>query len=1308
MCDVRFALALGMTAPWLVALVSACYIGFINGQSSGTSTSSSTSVSGSTAVSGSTLMSVEDGRTDYPDSSTYDLFQKYHYNNGTVWVNTTTYPNGLSAGATWVTTWEYPNFGPCAFRYYRVRLYPMGTDASNLAAVTEVILYYQNQILENAVATLQGPTTGGTETDPYSSPTLAVDGLRTAWVDLDLRDLILDFGYDVLADEACIALGRKPSMGISWALDGARTPTGPWYVRQNITDLAGDVGYLQCSALPADLILPWGCVNSAEEINPWTVPHDWYLVDDTPVMCIEPGACLHNGTCAPYNTGPLCHQCLQGGAMRNATRFRNGDACEMCPEYWRPVLMAGFFILFYLAMTWILIIMQYRQSVKPWRFLTALEIDDEWHSDEEAFSHSYALALIRLLLDHHCFVAWAWQDSGLVLSLPRKAKPLAMLMDMDWFRTMGVSCVISSWEVPDQLTAANIIIPFSTLLLFSIGYFFLSDDYFNDCEQSGCGVDFCIKSCRVCGALCEYLASCKCCPDPDEEGAAKPGETSKLSDDRKEEAIQAAMDKLRVFEKGPQKDREWLEGPPKAVTLSLAAITILNFIQLPLLSNAFLISLDCVTLPNYDLTYLRADLRLACDGSEYAGRVTASIIGILFWMIGMPFFVASWIYNYDKERGKKVQTQESPFMFLVSGIKPKRWWFSVWKMFLKELYCLLMLFVRMESGPTGIGMGNEAGLIAGFGLFCGVLHVYMQPYDLDKPYLQIMETVSWCAVMAAPITRLSIGVDGKAATYKGASYIGLHPHEADTGWQWCLILVSAGLYCAVPVLAAFCCLEDEYNWWVPPKLRVEIAERVHMWLPKKERQRKWFGEMLTMMFRESLNIDHAEAQIGNTVSPSAVLESILIISAKDAAKAAGREGFRDVEIGAKDFAATMDRISGGLEDDRLMAHRAVLEPGGLAEATMLYGDAEKERNQRLAAKRSKEEKKKRKELADNNQQALEEEEMSMIADNMQTDADNKVIMFSFAIECVELKSLGFRAGEGSSSNDMRKGVRQCLERGIAAASACTEADVSVNIHPVGLDRALVVANVYASKGADKTETDVQLRIREEWLRNTLGTREGRIRWGKAVEGDLQRVGVASAIGFRLQVRFTRGSRPQRMNESLAKAAGEATVAAASAAAVTDNRPEPSLLGRLGHGGFEDEEEEVWTKAAPQGRLKVVNESHNATIKARERANAREQVAGTPRNRRMREGSDDAFSDEASYDSARPVKTRTSSERRGRSAPDGRKDSRSVGTNNRNIGTSAREASRKRDNARKKMQDSVEQWHGETEASNSKAFSWGGV
>ena len=58
---------------------------------------------------------------------------------------------------------------------------------------------------------------------------------------------------------------------------------------------------------------------------------------------------------------------------------------------------------------------------------------------------------------------------------------------------------------------------------------------------------------------------------------------------------------------------------------------------------------------------------------------------------------------------------------------------------------------------------------------------------------------------------------------------------------------------------------------------------------------------------------------------------------------------------------------------------------------------------------------------------------------------------------LKLKSVGFKAGEGSQSNSVRQGVKNAVERGVAAASACTEGDVDVAMYPVGLDRALVLA-----------------------------------------------------------------------------------------------------------------------------------------------------------------------------------------------------------------------------------------------------------
>ena len=142
------------------------------------------------------------------------------FKNGTEWLNTTTCPDGKPP-CTWAVSMTFPKLGLCAFRYYRIRMFPKGTDASMIASITEFLLWYKTEVFLGAVAKIETTSKVDAEEETYSLAMNAVDGRNTSWIDLDMNNLYVYFRYDVLADEACVTLGRKPDVGIDWALDAS-------------------------------------------------------------------------------------------------------------------------------------------------------------------------------------------------------------------------------------------------------------------------------------------------------------------------------------------------------------------------------------------------------------------------------------------------------------------------------------------------------------------------------------------------------------------------------------------------------------------------------------------------------------------------------------------------------------------------------------------------------------------------------------------------------------------------------------------------------------------------------------------------------------------------------------------------------------------------------------------------------------------------------------------------------------------------------------------------------------------------------
>jgi hypothetical protein len=609
--------------------------------------------------------------------------------------------------------------------------------------------------------------------------------------------------------------------------------------------------------------------------------------------------------------------------------------------------------------------------------------------------------------------------------------------------------------------------------------------------------------------------------------------------------------------------------------MGVAAVMVINFLQLPIFYSAFFIYFDCVVMrgASGSTNVLRVDFREECSGDDYNFFLASSVGGIVVWKVFMPclFLVALKSGGRDEHRKLGVDTSHSAYVFLVAGLKPTRWWFTIWKMVLKEITPLLVVILNIGGEPVGYGYGNAPATLASVGVVVVIIHTMMKPYDNDRPMLVKMEFLSWLAFISAPMTRMLIGLEAVAATYQGDAYVTRFIAPLTNWSHWFFMSVSILLYMSVFIVGVIAIFAEEFQYWEPPKIIFTINERLHLRMPSDEKHRMWVAQTVAEVFQVAMDshMDKADEAPGGHLAPGALLESTLLLVAKEQAKEDGIElgpDGNEIAVDRNQFQVMMDRVMEGMESDRLVDHRAVLDPGGYAEATLgagltkgkgkgtqphrgggkgkgpplptSIGDNDPSSSASATASVSSPSKQDT-EVEDLDRADGYNNGLHIIAEP----GEPSVIMFSYAVECVDLKSFGFRAGQGSAQGDVRKGVQAALQRGVAAASACGEAEVEATVHPVGMDRILVIAIVHAS-GSD---ADVQLRIREEWLRNTLGTREGRSRWGKAVEQDLLRVGASSAPGMKMQVRFTRGSRPQRMLESLAISAAEATVAAASAA-----------------------------------------------------------------------------------------------------------------------------------------------------------------
>merc|ERR1719424_705554 len=127
---------------------------------------------------------------------------------------------------------------------------------------------------------------------------------------------------------------------------------------------------------------------------------------------------------------------------------------------------------------------------------------------------------------------------------------------------------------------------------------------------------------------------------------------------------------------------------------------------------------------------MRADLATPCSGADWAGRMTLSAIGLGSLTFGPILFVTYCIYRgrslYKENVAEDPNAKdiESAFSFLLAGLQPRYWWFSCWKMFIKEFVPVVIVFARFGGAPTDPGVTSASGELLVFGLVFGFIHDY--------------------------------------------------------------------------------------------------------------------------------------------------------------------------------------------------------------------------------------------------------------------------------------------------------------------------------------------------------------------------------------------------------------------------------------------------------------------------------------------------------------------------------------------------------------------------------------------------------
>jgi len=1035
----------------------------------------------------------------------------------------------IATGACETTSvWEYPFLGDCFFTNYRLRWWPSSTDAFQVPLLKEIkMLSADGEAIYADKVALEGAD----YPDVSSAAEYGSDNLNTSWFDPHFKALLLSYILGVSAAQVCIELADPSRTTPFFSIEGAHDAAGPWIVQ--IPKTAAEVAEA-CYNNEHTV----ECEEVAEEKPPQariTLPEHFQLLEKKdeagnptgefmPVQCPEYGTCLSLG-CAEYHVGPLCHQCAHqmDGTDFNGTRLRDGELCDACPLWWVPWVKLVFFYLFGAGFFGTVIYLGYRAGIAP-MFSPAnqarikannysarayrkkhgtLPEDEPPEIDEMAeleaksentitLSPLLAAALLRAVLDHHTLCSIAWDYSGFALAFPKDYRHMAFAINMDWWSILSMQCASYGFLVDDVLWFGATTIPVN-LIIFVCIYFPVVKD--------------------VCGIMASPEQQLLQDKEALEEAFARIDRDSdgKLTKEEIWEAIK------------PPDELARLAGPRLIV---LCGVLIFQYLQVPLFQKAFTNNLDCAMYGTEKA--MRIDLRHECSGPAFEGRVSMSCICLLLWSFGTP--VACWISIWWARKSThpdEGQDYESAFTFFVAGLRDQCWWFGIYKILLKELIPLVCIVNRSSQPIVDPGVTAGPGLLCLFGALATFMTEQLEPFDFmyGKP-LTIMERLSWTAFMAGPACRFLVGYRTEVVGYMGEFYHGTWSAEASKFFDWIALYICLILYFAPFFAAAFFLVDEEFGWTKVATVNIEVAERVHVTMPAKGRERKQVAWTLSKLFEHGLLMctRQSEETEEPVIAPASIIEgALLIVMREDAAfwgdANPGSHAILNVEH--ESFLSTISLLQRDRERRDMGLARAILDAGGLAETCLRQGFEVPG----LQAP-----------SADPIGASEGAHVMTMAGNFLDAHEAKMVISMFFAIENVELRSLGFK--EGERHQKVRQGVQDALERGVAVAVACQKNHIKLEVHPVGVDRAVVTVGIRCDGEAD-------LSTREEWLRTSLGTREARNRWGKGLEADLARVGVVST-GTRLAVRFNKGSKPTRMTE---EGAAKMALTAVKAAAI---------------------------------------------------------------------------------------------------------------------------------------------------------------
>lgn len=641
--------------------------------------------------------------------------------------------------------------------------------------------------------------------------------------------LDLFYSTPIQPDTLCFVLPYQPDPGTTLAVYGGSTNdprTAAFtllYPRSYFPPINGDLGR-RCVALSNLSCYPTG------------LPANWQLRNGVAAPCIVQGTCLgdstfaHGGSCGPYDAGPLCNQCAntqRDPVPTNGTRLRFWEPCRACVPLttWRLPVFATCFSLA------IVIVLALQFVAAP-----PSELSEDGGGNEILLE---MVALVRTVLEHHTLCATSWEACGIALAWPRVIRYVPFVVQNSWIGLITLDCIY-----PNFLPSAGPVVAICSAPIGCVGMFALI-----------------------------FLIAIMQMRFQKRESEDRP--TSPVS-----------LESIVVQDVPPwapnypgASSPSALQQPPHGSPFAagLAGAAAMGFLLQPLFIPAAMVGLDCVTLPGGDRV-LRADFGQSCPNLGIAAAA-AVILGL-----GLPALVLKLLLVHLRHGHPLACGSE--FNFFLSGLRPRFWWFSVWKMLLKGVLPFFFTLVPWNGaslmGPVAGSRGGLGCLIL-FGLGLGVLHRWLMPFTgTSELLLGHLEDVSWFAFAAAPTATLMIGTTIDSVSYQGVSSVTERPREATSWIEWILLWVAFLAYAWVPLYGLHVLIRSLWRRFsgrhkvlmVP----VEIRERVKVVLPKDQAQRERVAWAMGRLLEKGLLAlsEGSVTGLSGAVAPGAALEAAMI------------------------------------------------------------------------------------------------------------------------------------------------------------------------------------------------------------------------------------------------------------------------------------------------------------------------------------------------------------------------------------------------------------------------------------------------